>query len=312
MMHADGYGRNTNNFYLYDDPTSGKFHFLPWGIDSILFNNTTLPWEQAQPPESIFAEGVLARRLYQLPETQSQYLAKMEEHLAGVWNEAEILAEVSRMEDLLTPHLVEGEQDAFLGALVQVRNFVGARRQQLRDELDAATTVEWTSELRDPWCLVELGDLDATFSGQWSDNFAATNPFTDGSASLTSAVPAIASTDLAGATTFGVDPDSGKNTLRLVAWLEQAADPQTQESVALLVIVNLADEDIVPQSLVLGGPDAAEVNVLRLVFPPAGAPLEIELVGIAGDGVLQLDAAGVSEGDPVSGSLSVYLYDPPF
>jgi hypothetical protein len=311
MMHADGYGRNTNNYYLYDDPTTGKFHFLPWGIDSILFNNVKLPWEIEQTPESVFAEGVLARRLYQLPETQSQYFAKMEEHLSGAWNESAILAEVSRMEDLLTPHLVEGEQDAFLDALTQVRNFVGARRQQLRDELDAVTTVEWTSELRDPWCLVELGDLDATFSGQWSDDFAATNPFADGSASLSSAVPAIASDNLAGATTFGVDPDSGKNTLRLVAWLSQAADPDTQESVALVVIISLADEDIVPQSLVLGGPDA-EVSVLRLVIPPAGAPLEIALVGIAGDGVLQLDAAGASEGDAVSGNLSVFLYDPPF
>ncbi len=311
MMHADGYGRNTNNFYLYKDPTTGKFNFIPWGIDSILFNNLTLPWETETPPDSIFAEGVLARRLYQLPETQARYLARMEEHLDNTWNEDDLLAEVSRMEDLLTPHLMDGEQDGFLSALTQVRNFVSARRDQLRAELDAATPVAWTSELRDPWCLVELGDLDATFSGQWSDDFAGTNPFTDGVASMTSAVPAIAVSDLAGATTLGVDPESGKNTLRLVAWMDQAVDPQTDPSVALLIIINLADEDLVPQSLVLGGPDA-EVSVLLLTFPPAGAPPEIELVGIAGDGLLQLDAIGPNEGDPVSGSLNVYLYDPPF
>ncbi|MFA9393084.1 MAG: CotH kinase family protein [Prolixibacteraceae bacterium] len=39
--HWDGYSYNTNNYYLYDDPETGKFHFIPydldntWGIDWI-------------------------------------------------------------------------------------------------------------------------------------------------------------------------------------------------------------------------------------------------------------------------------------
>jgi hypothetical protein len=128
---------------------------------------------------------------------------------------------------------------------------------------------------------------------------------------MSSAVPGIEVSNLAGGTTLGVDPDSGKNTLRLVSMMQEAADPETEASVALVVIIALADDDLVPQSLALGGPDV-ELSVLKITFPPASAPPEFEVVGIAGDGVLQLDSIGSSDGDSVSGTLNVYLYDPPF
>ena len=29
--HWDGYAEGSNNFYIYQDPTDGRLHFIPWG-----------------------------------------------------------------------------------------------------------------------------------------------------------------------------------------------------------------------------------------------------------------------------------------
>ena len=50
--HWDGYAGNTNNFYLYEDPTDGhRVTFIPWGADGTL----TLPLDE----EGKFIEGAL-------------------------------------------------------------------------------------------------------------------------------------------------------------------------------------------------------------------------------------------------------------
>lgn len=311
MMHADGYGRNTNNFYLYANPATGKFHFIPWGIDSILFPNTILPWEQAMPADTLFLEGVLARRLYMLPETQSRFFARMEALLGSVWNEAALAAEVDRMQALLTEHLISGEIDSVASSTQQVRNFVSGRRDVLAAELDLQTPLTWENPLRDPWCLGVLGTTGGSFTGVWSDDYGNTAPFTDGSLSLDVDIPDLMRTDLSGGTTLGVDPDNGKNALRFVSFVEQAVDPSTQRSVAYIVLIHLADEDLFPQSMVLDG-NSAEINVFFLIFPPGGAPLEIEHLGIGGEGLLSLDQIGTTDGALLSGSFNVQLYETPF
>ncbi|MBL4634401.1 MAG: CotH kinase family protein, partial [Kofleriaceae bacterium] len=311
MMHADGYGRNTNNFYIYANPLDGKFHFIPWGIDSILFPNTTLPWEPVRPPETLFVEGVLARRLYDHPDTRAQFLLRLEELLGQVWNEDELLADIDRMEALLGEHLVSGEASQFASSVTQVRNFVGGRRAVLEAEINASAPPEWNRPLRDPWCLGMLGTTSGTFTGQWADDYAGTAPFSDGTLSLDVDIPGLVRTGLSGGTTFGVDPDNGKNALRLVSFVEQAMDPQTQSSVAYIVIIYLADEDLFPQSMVLDGSNA-EMNVFRLTFPPAAAPLEFEHLGIGGEGLLSLDEVGTTDGASLRGSFSVQLYETPF
>ena len=68
--HWDGYSGNTNNYSIYDDPTSGKIHFIPWGTDAT-FEGQYMLVEQQQAPRSINAAGLLTRRLYLSEEGQS-------------------------------------------------------------------------------------------------------------------------------------------------------------------------------------------------------------------------------------------------
>jgi hypothetical protein len=309
MMHADGYARNTNNFYIYSDPESGQFHFIPWGIDSILFTNAALPWEEGKPPESVWAEGVLARRLYNLPSTQAQFFERMEEVLVSIWDEEEISAEIDRMVTLLEPFVLPDENE-FANSVTKVRNFVSERRAELRAELDAqAPLLDQT--LRDPWCLAEVGTIDTSFSGVWVDNVDAVNPFDEGSSSITSTIPGYELNNQAGGAVFGIDPNNGDSVLRLATWLQVANDPQTESSEALVIGMKLNPNELAPQTLMFELPDT-EVMVLKIVFPPAGAAAELELIGMVGQGTLTLSQAGGSAGAPWMGSLEGTLYELPF
>ncbi len=165
VMHGDGYARNTNNFYLYRDPGTGRFTFIPWGIDVILEPDRARSWEQAPPPGVAWAEGMLARRLYQHPQSQAEYLATLELLLAQVWDEDEILGEVDRMQELLAPHITE-YQEFIAESVEDVREYVRTRRGDL-EELLAQPPAPWDRPPRDPWCLGASGAVAVVFDGAW-------------------------------------------------------------------------------------------------------------------------------------------------
>lgn len=65
----DGYARNRNNYRLYYEPVSGRFHFIPHGMDQ-LFGN---------PDQTLYPAwgGIVAHRLLELPEFQVRYLNRI-------------------------------------------------------------------------------------------------------------------------------------------------------------------------------------------------------------------------------------------
>lgn len=101
--HWDGYSGNLNNHFLYREPTSGRFHFMPWGPD-LTFVHVD-PFTPAPRPHSVSAHGWLTRRLYAIPEVRQMYVARMRELLDTVWNEAALLAELDRIQALLAPYV---------------------------------------------------------------------------------------------------------------------------------------------------------------------------------------------------------------
>jgi hypothetical protein len=221
LMHADGYARNTNNFYLYHDTKAGRFHFIPWGIDSILFPDTALPWEDGvRPPTTVWAEGVLARRLYGLTQTRDAYVERLRALLDGVWREDDLLAEIDRMEALLTPHVPPAEMGSFLGAIDGVRAFVSGRRTAIETAL-AGGPEPWTKPLRDPWCIDAIGSLDETFTATF-DRLEGpdVNPLAQGSSSTTLDLPELVTTALDGGAVAGIDAESGNPAVLTAAWLE--------------------------------------------------------------------------------------------
>jgi spore coat protein H len=297
LMHADGYARNTNNFLVYDDPATGRFEFIPWGIDSILFPDQALPWEQVKPPDAAWAEGALAWRLYRHDAVRPQYLARLAELLDDVWDEAAIDGEIDRMKALLDGHISAVGQAAFDTAVEAVRDFVGGRRATLEAALEGPPA-DWDAALRAPWCIDMLGHVDGPFATTWG-TLDAQDPFAAGTSTLTSTIPGYDFTDLAGGATAGTVADSGQAAIHVVV--------VTGAATAVLLHIETAPANLVPgATLEL---DWTEASGYALEIDFSVEPAAFTILGLLGGGTIHLDAAGTGDGASVTGAIDVDLYE---
>ena len=134
INHGDGYALNRNNFYIYNDPTTGLLEFIPWGADQVLRPFTKFG------DSLTFVESILTRRLYQLPATQQQYVTEVQAQFDAIWSEVNILEEIDRMEVLIgTIANDEHAGDEWFDLAVEVeivRQFVRTRRAVLESVLN--------------------------------------------------------------------------------------------------------------------------------------------------------------------------------
>lgn len=180
--HWDGYAENLNNFYMYNAPDSGKFHFIPWGADSAFGDkNDFLKYE---PPVSVRAVGMLARRLYNLPATRDQYRSTLSNLLETVWDETELLELVDRIEAI-----VQKESPEIAGhgrAVAKIKKFIANRREELTKDL-AQPASDWDFPLEEE-ILIGVGDpkgtFTATFETKWQGG-TLINPFANSKVDFT-------------------------------------------------------------------------------------------------------------------------------
>ena len=101
----DGYSGNSNNFFIYLNPETDKFHFIPWGADS-LFERFSPIRDDKKDPVSVKTKGLVAHKLYQLESGRHRYGQALKRLLEDYWDEKTLLAETERIEALLKPHLL--------------------------------------------------------------------------------------------------------------------------------------------------------------------------------------------------------------
>ncbi len=159
----DGYSGNNNNFFIYLNPGTDKFHFLPWGADS-LFSQLRRR-NKAGAPISVKTQGLLTHKLYQQKSSRERYAKTMMGILENHWNETELLAEVDRIDAMVKPHL--GDAQRFFGdkderktylrtlALQETRRFIRERRADIIREI-ADGMPEWRAVPSEPF--VTRGD----------------------------------------------------------------------------------------------------------------------------------------------------------
>lgn len=279
--HWDGYANNTNNFYGYFDPQAG-LRFVVSGPDGALTPDVAF---QAGPgaPSSVFATGQLARRLYLHPQGRAAYLARLHELLDTRWDEAALLAEVDRMEQLLAPF------DPDTQAIAGVRSFIDGRRAALEAEL-AAGDPAWPYPPRDPFCLADLGTIDATFSTTWGT--IGQNPFVEGSGTLDlvlGGTPEVVTTVGALA---GHDPGSPPGVLTV----QHAA----LRSDGLIDVVVISTDAGVPANTPVRF-DLFGATATLVLFDPTN--MTFTVVGIV-DGAVTFSQIGTQAGAPIVGTLS--------
>ncbi len=157
----DGYSGNNNNFFIYLNPETDKFHFLPWGADSLFSKRSKLEHHNnARAPISVKTRGLLAHKLYQQKSIRERYAKTMIGILKNRWNEAALLAEIDRIDAMVEPHLVDAQR--FFGdkdkgksysrtlVLQETRRFIRERRADIMEEI-ADGMPEWRAVPDEPF-----------------------------------------------------------------------------------------------------------------------------------------------------------------
>ncbi|MBL8938845.1 MAG: CotH kinase family protein [Archangium sp.] len=298
LRHWDGYAGNTNNFFIYDDPETGRFTFIPWGADAVFGAEPS----SADNPEGPMLRGVLARRLYNVPALRQRYLARVRSLLSSVFFESELRREVVRMENLVRPHVHPIQAAQLSNGLADVRRFIDTRRTNLTRELTAAPALAPSGERASP-CLYPLGRFDSTFSTNWG-TITSENPFGVSSATFDltldgGTLPFARTASTAGIDTGGNDgPKAGVNLIAARA-----------DGTAMLVGLRM-----LPQLY----PPAPDAGVIPLdLVQRVGIVVEfvggvVKPIGLLGPGTVEFTSASDVDGGVVSGHVSGQVVSWPF
>jgi hypothetical protein len=292
LGHGDGYAGNTNNFFVYREPGSARLHFLPWGVDGV-----AQPAPATPPDSVVMANGVLARRLYLLPETRTRYLARMQQLLDQVWDAPARVAAIDQLAALLLPRI--GNDPFAAGqdvpaAIDELRRFFRERPRQVAPTI--ANAPPWTRALRSSFCFIELGPMAATFS----TTFKTADPpdvFAAGTGTLTGTLGGVPVT----ASRIGSNAklgDGGAVEVQLFALVAP-----TEVLVAVV--------QVPPAAFAPGPPRPIPIfsSFLFRFDPTTGVG---EIVGTLVGGTLELTQAAVRDGAPVVGRWSGTVYSSPF
>lgn len=146
----DGYSGLRNNYMVYLHPRSLKFHFMPWGADALFEIAAAQGSDSHRGPVSVRTSGLVAHRLYRIPEARERYRAALNELLEKHWDEGHLLAEIDRIETLLEPHVRQSTQNhSFAKHLDRARVFVRGRREKIAAEI-ADGMPEWNGPAAQP------------------------------------------------------------------------------------------------------------------------------------------------------------------
>ncbi len=165
----DGYTANQNNYFAYASPTDGLFRFIPWGADATLGQAPGFggPFAGRRTPPPVAAQAALPNRLYFTPGMADRYRDRLEALLAAVWQEEELLAEVDRLERLLSPVLGPRQAGA-PEAMESVRDSIRRRRGELTTAFEtwpAAVPATW----RRPMTSTPLGTATGSFTATYRE-----------------------------------------------------------------------------------------------------------------------------------------------
>ncbi len=145
----DGYSGNNNNFFVYLNPETDKFHFMPWGADA-LFSNFDMKnmGRNTGAPISVKTQGLIAYRLYQLDEGKERYAKTMMDILENHWNEGKLSTELERISMMIQPHMIppqlnievkegrrRGETITFDEKVNEVHEFIRTRKGKVLEEI---------------------------------------------------------------------------------------------------------------------------------------------------------------------------------
>lgn len=300
--HWDSYSGNQNNFYIYHDPTSDKFYFIPWGADGAFsVDHSFLP---PDIPASVYAWSWPTYRLYGNPDARARYHKRLTELLEENWDEESLLAEVDRIGELTSAPEVSLESQ---------REFISNRKQMILDEIEGEAPV-WSYQPKENTqgsaCLPTF-NISGKFDTRWGD--------------LNSILPSEQSS-------FTIEKTPNKEIAPELENLDFHIEEISQPFSSVLVSSGPqteSNQNVAPGSpniWIVGVPEAGgtTVVVVALVFEPSGfgeqeqtfyaletygavvrstgSNADNVILGLIGDGKVTFDEVGTNQGDAIKGS----------
>lgn len=142
LSHWDGYAGNRNNFFVYQNPKTDLFEFLPWGTDQtfdVRMGSRTgqilNPFMSEETPQIIHAKGRLCAALYANPKYRTKYLKFVRRQLKNNWDAPVMLADVNRVAELIRPH-IHLQEDGFNEALATLQKYIMGVATRITGELE--------------------------------------------------------------------------------------------------------------------------------------------------------------------------------
>jgi spore coat protein CotH len=138
-----------NNYYMYHDPTSDRFVFLPHGTDIALGMGAwstyeVPPWAPVLlPPKD---DAIVASRLWEDPTFRAEYVERVKWVLDEIWDVPTLTAQADRLAELIRADGLTGSREfvtmtEFENTLADRKDFLTRRAEAVRAEL-----AMWESE----------------------------------------------------------------------------------------------------------------------------------------------------------------------
>jgi len=281
----DSYSGNTNNFFVYHDPTSDRLVFLPWGTDTAFTGGSIV--DAYNQTLTVYATGALANRLYNLPDERERFRALLGELNDTLWDAGTLESRLDELAALST--------DAWPGAVEAQRQFMSTHGGALRDEL-ALPAPEW-----------RLGGIDlagacrgqiGTVSGRFDTRFASgpvqagADGMFEASLSLGGQVLEASWLGVAGRDPAGADPSGSVQLLGTTA-----------EGRTIFIGLQLPPGAFGPGTHPFYNFESVGFAAFVSPAQPAGI-----LLGFVSEGAVSFDAASLEPGSPVVGTFTGELF----
>ena len=283
----DGYTGNLNNFYIYNDPTTGRFTFIPWSPDTAFSKN---PGFNSAGP--IFANSILARRLYENQTGRALFRRKIADLYRTVWGRNDLLNQVITLSAALRPYVMPEMLPLFEAETEKLLNVMAAHRQSVYDVLFASAPLPAYPHEIDVPCFAELPNSEPFYISFWTTWGAL--PFFGAETVDAFYLPEI----MAWAPSAFVDYTLGQPGIGTVTITVGGITPPGLGISGMIITVSpyrfLSGEDIAFDNL--------STSAMTFRIPSVFNPYDIEIIGVVTDGVLRLNQSGMMPGDVVSGA----------
>jgi len=175
--HWDGYPNRGKNYWLYLDPSDGRWRMMPWDADGT-FQSETWCLDNMGPSAGLFFMEWPARYCPNVLETRSRpllervfrveawkrlYIGEYQKALRTYLLESGILARLDSLEGQLQPSLVGSERTQFSQARTDMRSYIAARTEHVASLLAAYPAYDPTD------AVVRRGRSRSVGSGPWMD-----------------------------------------------------------------------------------------------------------------------------------------------